>query len=123
MTDINFVGARSVLNKTAKANQFRDFATLILSNPLTAASMDWHSFVARYGDEVLDVRGLEQLMIKDPEEIVARMQAMGLAQTVRPASGGAGPGGGAPSRKGRSNPANGGGTGAAIPAQGSGEIQ
>ena len=56
--------------------------------------MDWHEFVRRYGDEVLDVKGLERLMIKDPDEIVARMQAMGLANTVGPAAkGGAGPDG------------------------------
>lgn len=123
VTDITFVGARSVLNKQAKANQFRDFAQLMLSNPLTAASMDWHSFAARYGDEVLDVKGLERLMITDPEEIVARLQAMGLGQTVGPQvkGGGAGAGGGSPNKKGRATPGNGGRTGGVTPTQAAGE--
>lgn len=120
-TDINFVGARSVLNKSARASQFRDFAMMIASNPYTAAAMDWHRFVERYGDEAMDVKGLEDLMIKDPDEIVARMQATGLAQTVRPQAGGAGPAGAAPSAKLRSVPGNGGRTGAVNPAQGAGE--
>ena len=123
VTDITFVGARSVLNKQAKASQFRDFAQLMLSNPLTAASMDWDGFVRRYGDEVLDVKGLEQLMIKDPDEIVARMMAMGLGnvagQQVR--GGGAGPGGGSPSEKGRATPGNGGGKGGVTQSQNAGE--
>lgn len=127
--DINMVGARLLLNKQAKANQFRDFAMMISSNPFTAAAMDWHSFVGRYGDEAMDVKGLEQLMIKDPMEIVARMQAAGLANTIgqpKPApapmgEGGAGPSGGAPQRKVRSFPGNGGGTGGSSPSQTAGE--
>ena len=123
VNDIHFVGARSVLSKASKANQFRDFMMVLASNPLTAASVNWHEFVRRYGDEVLDVKGLEQLMISDPEEIVARMQAMGLANTVGPSTkGGAGPSGGAPSRAVRSSPATGGGLGALNPAQGAGEV-
>lgn len=123
VTDISFIGARSLLNKSQKANQFRDFATMMLSNPLTAASMDWIGFVKRYGDEALDVRGLEQLMISDPEEIVARLTAMGMSQTVGPqVQGGAGPSGSAPGKKGRSNPGNGGKTGG-MPAQQVGEVQ
>jgi hypothetical protein len=109
ISDINFVGARSVMSRQSKANQFRDFATLLSSNPLTAASTDWHKLVQRYGDEALDLKGLDQLMIQDPEEIVARMQSMGLAQTVAPS-------------KGRSNPGNGGKTGG-TPAQNAGESQ
>ena len=91
-SDINFVGARSTLNKSAKGNQFRDFAMVLASNPFTAASVDWHEFVRRYGDEVLDVKGLENLMIRDPEEIVARMQSMGLANTLKAPQGGKAPG-------------------------------
>jgi hypothetical protein len=120
VTDITFVGARSLLSKAGKANQFRDFANILASNPLTLASTDWHEFVRRYGDEVLDVKGLERLMIKDPEEIVARMQAMGLSNTVGPASG-AGAGGGAPPSKGRRNPGSGGATGGVTPTQSAGE--
>lgn len=122
VTDITFVGARSVLNKQAKGNQFRDFATMLASNPFTAASTDWHELVRRYGDEVLDVKGLERLMLQDPEEIVARMQAMGLAQSVgAQVRGGAGAGGGSPQKKGRSNPGNGGRTGGVTPTQRAGE--
>lgn len=111
VTDINFVGARSVLNKPAKANQFRDFANMLAANPFVAASVDWHEFVRRYGDEALDVKGLERLMIQDPDEIVARLQSMGLANTVGPAQGGAGPGGNSPNAKPRRSPGNGGRTG------------
>jgi hypothetical protein len=121
VTDITFVGARSVLTRQAKANQFRDFAMMLSSNPLTMASTDWHELVRRYGDEALDVKGLERLMIQDPEEIVARLQAMGLSNTIGPAAGGAGPGGGSPSTKGRSNPGNGGGLRAVNSIQGAGE--
>lgn len=120
VTDINFVGARSVISKAGKANQFRDFATMLASNPFTAAATDWHELVRRYGDEALDVKGLERLMITDPEEIVARMQATGLGNTLK---GGAGPGGGSPPKKGRSNPANGGNPGGNSDAQSSGEPQ
>ena len=120
--DINFVGARNTLTKAGKASQFRDFATMLASNPFTAAATDWHELVRRYGDEALDVKGLERLMLTDPEEIVARMQATGLGNTVGPAAGGAGPGGGAPSKSGRSNPGNGGGRGG-TPAQSAGEAQ
>ena len=121
-SDISFVGARNILGRSAKANQFRDFATMMLSNPLTAASMDWNKFVARYGDEALDVRGLEMLMIDDPEEIVSRMMAMGLGQTVGPqVGGGKGGGAGSPSKKGRSNPANGGNRGGVVASQAAGE--
>ena len=119
VTDISFVGARNLLSKSARANQFRDFATMLASNPFTAAATDWHALVKRYGEEALDVKGLEQLMLSDPEEIVARMQAAGLAQTVKPATGGAGA---SPSKKGRSNPGNGGKTGG-TGAQSSGESQ
>lgn len=122
VTDITFMGARSLLNKQGKANNFRDFTTMILSNPFTAAAFDWHGFVGRYGDEALDIKGLEQFMIKDPEEIVARMQAAGLSNTIQPGrNGGAGPDGGSPQRKGRSNPASGGGTGGITPTQSAGE--
>ncbi len=121
VNDINFVGARSVLNKQAKSNQFRDFANMIASNPFTAAAMDWHSFVKRYGDEALDVRGLEQLMIQDPDEIVARMQAMGLANTVQPQGGGAGPDGNAPPSNNRRSPSRGGSEGGNSAAQSAGE--
>lgn len=121
-SDITFVGARSLLSKTAIANQFRDFAQLMLSNPLTAASIDWNELVRRYGDEAMHVKGLEQLMIKDPDEIVARMQAAGLAQTVRPANGGgAGANGNAPSKNTRRTPGSGGRTGGINPAQSAGE--
>jgi hypothetical protein len=123
VTDINFVGARTVLNKAGIGNQFRDFANVLASNPFTAAAVDWHEFVRRYGDEVLDVKGLEQLMIQDPNEIVARMQAMGLANTVGPASngGGAGPDGNAPRKNPRRGPATGGRKGGNTPAQSAGE--
>ncbi len=86
VTDINFVGARNVLTKGQKANQMRDFLQLILSHPLTAAALDIHEYARRFGDEAMDVRGLEKLMITDPEEIVSRLQAMGLANTVAPTS-------------------------------------
>lgn len=123
VTDINFVGARLLLSKSAKANQFRDFALMLSSNPLTAASTDWHALVKRYGEEAMDLKGLDQLMLKDPNEIVARMQAMGLANTVKagPGAGGPGPTGGAPQSKVRSFPGNGGGLGAANPFQAAGE--
>jgi hypothetical protein len=126
-TDITFVGARSVLGKQQRANQFRDFAQLVLSNPLTASSIDWNEFVRRYGDEALDVRGLEHLMINDPEEIVHRMMAMGLAnvpsQLIRGGTAnGKGPGGGAPPVKQRANSGNGGGVGG-PPASNAGEAQ
>ena len=121
VTDINFVGARSVVSKAGKANQFRDFATMLASNPFTAAATDWHELVRRYGDEALDVKGLERLMITDPEEIVARMQSMGLASTLK--GGGAGADGGSPPKKGRSNTGNGGNTGGINEAQGGGEPQ
>lgn len=120
ITDINFIGARSLLSKQGRANQFRDFATILASNPLTLASTDWHEFARRYGDEVLDVKGLERLMIQDPEEIVARMQAMGLSNTVGPGSG-AGPDGNAPQKRGRRTPAGGGRTGGNTPTQAAGE--
>jgi hypothetical protein len=118
VSDLNFVGARSLLSKAGRANQFRDFANVLASNPFTAASVDWHAFVKRYGDEALDVKGLEQLMIQDPEEIVARMQAMGLANTVGPAAGASG---GAPQSKARKSPGNGGNTGGATATQSAGE--
>lgn len=123
-TDLNFVGARSMLTKQQASNDFRDFATVMLSNPLTAASVDWNEYVRRWGDEGFRVKGLERIMIQDPEEIVARLQAFGLANTIKaPDGGGAGAGGGAPGKKGRSTPANGGGRGANTPAQGAGEPQ
>lgn len=120
--DITFIGARSLISKAGMANQFRDFANVLASNPFTAAAVDWHEFVRRYGDEVLDVKGLEQLMIQDPEEIVARMQALGLAQTVGGAGkGGAGVGGGAPPANTRRTAGSGGRTGGSTPTQTAGE--
>ena len=113
VTDINFIGARLLLSKAGRANQFRDFATVLASNPFTAASTDWHAFVKRYGEEALDLKGLDDLMIKDPEEIVARMQAMGLANTVGPA---AGADGNSPQASGRSA-----GTGGVTDTQNAGE--
>jgi hypothetical protein len=111
-TDVNFVGARTVLNKQGMASNFRDYVSLLASNPFTAAATDWHELARRYGDEVLDVRGLERLMIQDPDEIVARMQAMGLANTI-----GGNAGGSAPAKKGPS----GGKTGGNTPAQSAGK--
>ena len=104
VSDINFVGARSTLNKSTKGNQFRDFAMMLASNPFTAASVDWHEFVRRYGDEVLDVKGLENLMIRDPEEIVARMQSMGLANTLKAPQAGKAPGDTASAAQGEGEP-------------------
>ena len=122
VTDINFVGARSLLSKQGKSNAFRDFTQMILSNPFTAAAMDWHGFIARFGDEVFDVKGLEQFMITDPDEVVARMQAAGLANTVQPASnGGAGSSGGSPQAKTRRTPSSGGKSGGNTSAQSAGE--
>lgn len=122
-TDITFMGARTLLNRSAKANQFRDFANIMVSNPLTASSVDWNEFVRRYGDEAIDVKGLERLMIQDPEEIVARMQSMGLAQTIRPAQGGgAGTNGGSPAANARRSPGRGGNLGGNVPAQSAGEV-
>ena len=122
VTDLNFVGARSLLSKAGRANQFRDYAVMLASNPFTAAATDWHELARRYGDEVLDVKGLERLMIQDPEEIVARMQAMGLANTVgQAARGGAGADGNAPQRKGRASPGNGGRQGGVTATQAAGE--
>ena len=126
VTDINFIGARSALSRQGKANQFRDFASMLSSNPFTAAATDWHKLVQRYGDEALDLKGLDQLMLQDPAEIVARMQAMGLANTLgQPAvpKDSTGPGGGAPSKKGRKNEGNGGGLGALMSSQAAGEPQ
>jgi len=121
VTDINFIGARSLLSKAGKANQFRDFASVMASIPIVAASVDWHEFIRRWGDEALDVKGLERIMIKDPEEIVARLQAMGLANTVQPGRGGGGANGGSPQKATRKNPGNGGKTGGAVSAQTAGE--
>jgi hypothetical protein len=122
VSDITFVGARSLISKQGKGNQFRDFMNVLASNPFTAASVDWHEMVRRYGDEVLDVKGLEQLMIRDPEEIVARMQAMGLAQLPgQSVQGGAGPTGGAPQAKTRRTPTTGGKKGGNTAAQSAGE--
>ena len=118
VNDITFVGARSLLSRAGKANQFRDFALLLASNPFTQAATDWHELARRYGDEVLDVKGLEQLMIQDPEEIVARMQAMGLANTIGPA---AGSDGNSPGKKVRRSPSSGGRTGGVTPTQSAGE--
>jgi hypothetical protein len=121
VTDISFVGARSLLTRQGKANQFRDFANMLASNPFTAAATDWHAFVERYGDEALDVKGLERLMLQDPEEIVARMQAMGLSNTVAPAAGGAGADGNSPNKKSRRSPSTGGRGGGKTATQSAGE--
>ena len=121
VTDLTFMGARSLLSRQAKSNQFRDFASMLASNPFTAASTDWHKFVGRYGDEALDLKGLEELMIKDPEEIVARMQSMGLSNTVGPAAGGAGPDGNSPKSRPRRTPSNGGKPGGSTATQSAGE--
>lgn len=125
VTDVTFVGARKVLSRQAKASEFRDFAMLLASNPITAASTDWEALVKRYGEEALDLKGLDQLLLKDPEEIIARMQAMGLQNTVRPGgpagAGGAGPGGNAPPAKGRRGPTTGGNLGGVVPFQSQGE--
>jgi len=77
--DLNYVGARQALGRPQKANQFRDFVQLMLSNSLTAASLDINELVRRYADEAVDIKGLEQMVIKDPDEIVARLQAAGLS--------------------------------------------
>jgi hypothetical protein len=118
VSDITFIGARSLLTRAQASNQFRDFATAMLSNPLTAASVDWNEFARRWSDEGFQIKGLDRLMISDPEEIVARMQSLGLSNTLPGSSGG-----GAPPTKGRSNPANGGGRGGVVPAQAAGEVQ
>jgi hypothetical protein len=120
-TDITFVGARSLLNRAAINNQFRDFANVLSSNPFTAAATDWHALVKRWGDEGFQLKGLELLMLDDPEEIVARMQAMGLSNTVGGNQGGAGVGGGAPAKNVRRSPARGGSSGGVVAAQSAGE--
>ena len=35
VTDITFIGARKALSRQAKASEFRDFAMLLASNPIT----------------------------------------------------------------------------------------
>jgi hypothetical protein len=120
-TDITFVGARSLLNRTTISNQFRDFANVLSSNPFTAAATDWHELVRRWGDEGFQVKGLERLMLTDPEEIVARMQAMGLSNTVK-AEGGAGVNGGSPPKNVRKSPGRGGNSGGVVASQQAGEV-
>jgi hypothetical protein len=120
VSDITFMGARSLLSKQGKANQFRDFANTLASNPFVAASVDWHEFIRRWGDEGFDVKGMERIMLTDPDEIVARMQAMGLSNTVGPAAG-SGADGNAPQSKSRRTPSTGGGTGGNTPTQSAGE--
>lgn len=79
--DIHFVGARHAQNRVSKANDFRAFVELILSNNFVAAQVDVMELVRRFADEALDVRGLESMVIQNPDEALARMQAMGLMRT------------------------------------------
>ena len=76
--DLHFTGARRALTKGTKANQARDFFTMMMSNPLTASSLDVLGFVKWYQDECLEVRGMDRFIITDQDEVLARMQAMGV---------------------------------------------
>ena len=78
VTDIQFIGARSALSKAQKGNQLRDFVAILFSHPVMAAHIDFEGFIKVYQDEALDIKGLERILIKDPEEVVARLQAMSL---------------------------------------------
>ena len=78
--DIAFVGARHIQSKSAKANDMLTFFQAALSNPITSAQLDFFEFVRRLGDEALDIKGLESLVNTNPEEAIAKLQAMGLAR-------------------------------------------
>lgn len=91
--DVTFVGARLSLSKQAKANVLRDFAQVMLSNPLTAASFDALEFAKMYADHAADIRGLDRLIITDPEELAAKIQLAGQKGIIGGGAGGTAPAG------------------------------
>lgn len=86
--DIKFTGARQALSKATKANQMRDFGQLMMSNPIGQASFDFLKFATMYQDEALDVRGLDQCIITDQNEVLARLQAAGVGGPIQGGGGG-----------------------------------
>ena len=76
--DLNFVGARQAITKQQKSNDFKEFIGFLVQTPLGQASLDLEAAVRWFADNALNTRGLEDLIIQDPNEIVARMQVMGM---------------------------------------------
>ena len=76
--DINFVGARQALSKAQRSTAFKELVQAASMNPMFAAQFNFDEYVLRLADEVLDIKGANDLIQTDPEEVIARLQAMGI---------------------------------------------
>ena len=87
--DVNFVGARQALSKAQRSTAFKELVQAASMNPMFAAQFNFDEYVLRLADEVLDIKGANELIQTDPEEVIARLQAMGIKGPI----GGGGTGG------------------------------
>lgn len=93
--DIQFVGARMSQSKQAKAQQLIQYADVVTRTPIGAASFDYIKHAQMLGDLGFDMKGLESLIISDPNEVIARLQAAGInGPLAGPSAPPEGPGGG-----------------------------
>ena len=76
--DLNFVGARQAITKQQKATDFKEMMGLLVQSPMGQASIDFEVAARWFADNALATKGLEELIIKDPMEVIARMQVMGI---------------------------------------------
>jgi hypothetical protein len=75
--DIQFVGASSAITQQQKASDFKEFIQLLMLSPLGAASIDFEKASRWFSNNALHAKGLEDLIITDPMEVLARIQASG----------------------------------------------
>lgn len=76
--DISFVGARQALSKGQRSTAFKELVQAASMNPMFAAQFNFDEYVLRLADEVLDIKGAQELIQTDPDEVIARLQAMGI---------------------------------------------
>lgn len=76
--DVSFVGARQALSKAQRSTAFKELVQAASMNPMFAAQFNFDEYVLRLADEVLDIKGANELIQTDPEEVIARLQAMGI---------------------------------------------
>lgn len=76
--DTYFVGAQQAITKQQKATDFKEMMGLLVQSPMGQASIDFEVAARWFADNALATKGLEDLIIKDPMEVIARMQVMGI---------------------------------------------
>ncbi len=76
--DFTFVGARHAVSRQKNAADFMQFLQILMSNPMGAAQVNIGAAAQWFSDHASEARGLMDIIEKDPNEVIAKMQVMGI---------------------------------------------